>query len=79
MNNEYFNSVEKTDNLIKEVFGDDLAPLKKIGVVEENLFLRTPAVEEEKSSGSEKTATSTEKINQMNNDVAVESKSAIKE
>ena len=47
MNKENLNSAEKTDNLIKEVFGDEVAPLKMIEEVDEKVTLRKASAEEE--------------------------------
>lgn len=47
MNKENLNSAEKTDNLIKEVFGDEIAPLKTIDETDEKVTLRQPAKTDE--------------------------------
>jgi hypothetical protein len=67
MNKENLNSAEKTDNLIKEVFGDEVAPLKIVEEVDEKVTLRkAPEVEEESkvsTTTNEVTAPITEKGN----------------
>ena len=58
MNKENLNSAEKTDNLIKEVFGDEVAPLKIVEEVDEKVTLRNaPALEESKISTAPTEAT----------------------